>query len=118
MVRRMRRSAASSSGVQAAKPLAVTVEALAAAYPSSACCSCCSSPSRSVSAISSVASASARATAANGEAPGEEPGSPRKYSTKTRWYVGTCSRRLTRVHRPAQYRSTRSVTSTTAAAAQ
>ncbi len=74
----IRRSAASSSGVQAAKLLALTVDAFAAAYPSSACWSCCSSPSLSVSAIWSVASASARAMAANTEAPGEESGSPRK----------------------------------------
>ena len=37
MVRMIRRSAASSSGVQAAKLLVFTVDALAAAYPSSAC---------------------------------------------------------------------------------
>ena len=78
MVRMIRRRAASSSGVQAAKLFALTVDAFAAAYPSSASCSCCSSPRRSVSAISSVASASARATAEKAEDPGEASASPRK----------------------------------------
>ena len=78
MVRIIARRAASSSGVHAAKLFVLTVDAFAAAYPSSACCSGCSSPERSVSAISRVAAASARAIAEKGDRPARSPASPRK----------------------------------------
>src|SRR5712671_4443508 len=111
----MRRSAASSSGVQAANDLCLSASTSEAIQPSTAS----SSPESpgSVDGIASApwASADARSISVSSSS---APSAPRKNRRNTSSYRAMSSCLLTSVVRPAQYRSTRSDGSRLASAEQ
>ena len=113
----IRRTAASSSGVQAVNDLCLSASASDAISPSMASSPCSSSADCSVAGmtsaacdVSALASAFSRRTSARGSS------EPRKNRRKTRSYPLISSRLLTRTERPAQYKSTRSAGSSSAIA--
>src|SRR5580704_5617541 len=102
----IRRSAASSSGVQAAKALCLSAATAGALQPSTAAPSCGSwSGSVEGSASAPWACADARSMSINSESGSS---APRKNRRNTSSYRAISSCRLTSVVRPAQYRSTTS----------
>src|SRR6185369_7805782 len=111
----MRRSAVSSSGVQAAKALLRNTSASAATRPR-ACCSFWPSWPGSVAGTTNVDIVSALLWAACCSGSGSASAWSRKNLRKIRSYVGIWSRRVTIVVRPPQYRSSRSVGSSRAIA--
>ena len=112
----IRRSAASSSGVQAANDLCLSASTSEAIQPSTASSSCASSPgSVEGSASAPWACADARSMSINSESGSS---APRKNRRNTSSYRAMSSCRLTSVVRPAQYRSTRSAGSSVLSAEQ
>ena len=102
----IRRSAASSSGVQAANDLCLSASTSEAIQPRTASSSWSASPGSTEGiAIAPRASRDARSMSINSES---GPSAPRKNRRNTSSYRAMSSCRLTSVVRPAQYRSTRS----------
>ena len=112
----MRRSAASSSGVQAANDLCLRASTSEAIQPSTAS-SCSPESPGSTAGIASApwACADARSMRVSSSS---GPSVPRKNRRNTSSYRAMSSGRLTSVARPAQYRSTRSDGSSLASAEQ
>src|SRR5580658_5813491 len=104
----IRRSAASSSGVQAVNDLCRSASASDAIRPSVACSSSRPAAGGSVAGTSSTAWASAVAWALRVSISRTGSAPPRKYLRNTSSYTGMLSRLVTSVVRPAQYRSPRS----------
>src|SRR3984885_6632826 len=104
----IRRTAASSSGVQAANDLCRSASASDAIRPSVACSSSCPAAGGSVAGTSSTAPASDVTCALRVSSSRTGSAPPRKYLRNTSSYTGMLSRLVTSVLRPAQYRSTRS----------
>src|SRR5271165_6695460 len=112
----IRRSAASSSGVQAANDLCLSTSTSEAIQPSTASSSCAScSGSVEGSASTPCACADARSMSSNSESGSS---APRKNRPNTSSYRAMSSCRVTSVVRPAQYRSTRSAGSSLLSAEQ
>src|SRR5271167_1093553 len=112
----IRRSAASSSGVQAANDLCLSTSTSEAIQPSTASSSCAScSGSVEGSASTPCACADARSMSSNSESGSS---APRKNRPNTSSYRAMSSCRVTSVVRPAQYRSARSAGSSLLSAEQ
>ncbi len=112
----IRRSAASSVGVQAANDLCLSASTSEAIQPSTASSSSPDSPGSVEGRASAPCAASDARSMSVSSSSG--PAAPRKNRRNTSSYRAMSSRRFTSVARPAQYRSTRSEGSSALSAEQ